>query len=136
MKKIIGNKLFLAILILILFSCKLQTNSFRKNEKNAILGTWYQKHVILFNEPIYMAASNEWNFEVKKCRVLLGEPTKYEYEYKLFDNYLELYPINGNKYAEWENVLFFNRKIMLEGNDTIMIWNIPDTLQINFQRNL
>jgi len=117
-----------------MYNCKPYKGSVNDKSINEITGIWYQTSAVLFNDSIHMVGPNKWNFKNNKCQILLSNPK--EYRYQITNDYLELYPIDGNEYQEWENVLFFGKKIILKQNDTVMKWSILDTLQINFRRNL
>lgn len=128
------NRSTIFLVLLLIYGCKSYEKLTVNNKLNEIKGVWYQTNTALFNEVLHMMGPNRWNFGIDKCQILINSTRKYEYSFKYTNRYLELSPIKAKEYEEWENVLFFDKRITVDLNDSIMVWSIPDTLQIKFKR--
>ena len=130
------NKILAFILsLLLLFSCESNKNLIHKKKSNSdILGIWYQKKTIIFNDSMHMATFNKWIFDLDKCQLAMRKPI--EYGYHINNNKIEMIPLKGKKYLKSDYDFFFNRNINIEFNDSLMIWSVPDTLELYFYRTL
>jgi hypothetical protein len=129
------NKILALTLLILLFSCELNKKLVHeKNHNSNILGTWYQKKTIVFNEPRHMATFNKWIFDLEICQLAMRKPK--EYGYCINNDRIELRPLEGKKYLQSDYDFLFDRNINIEFNDSLMIWSVPDTLELYFYRTL
>ncbi len=130
------NKILaLVLLSLLIFSCELNKNLIReKNNNSDILGIWYQKKTIVFNEPRHMATFNKWIFDLEICQLVMRKPT--EYRYHIDNDIIEISPLERKKYLQSDFDFFFDRNVNIKLSDSLMIWSIPDTMELYFYREL